>query len=196
MKLFSPTKVIIAAIFFFSVATFAHGQCYSAPYYSAPYYSAPYYSDPYYSDPYYSDPIYASIYTAPAPCTVLVKSEYQNIHYRGTVRTKEYVVACLPDGKRTTIPIINGIAPLIDQSYSGGFVTYGLDYDFGERWNGKNPISYTSEKKQPPRVTGTKEMIQKMEKTPPAVAPPKLEEAPMRTSPGMKKPSEITPKGS
>jgi predicted RNase H-like nuclease (RuvC/YqgF family) len=45
-------------------------------------------------------------------------------------------------------------------------------------------------------VAELKEMVQKMEK-PPAAVPPKLEEAPMpRLSPGMKKPSEIVPKGS
>jgi hypothetical protein len=288
MKLFSPTKVavIIAATFFFMVATSAHGQCYS---YDVPYYySAPVYTTPIYSVP-YTTPIYS------APRTVLADPEYQNVHYSGTVRTKEYVKACLPSGKRITIPTINGIAPLIDCSYSGNSTVYDLDYNNGERWNGKNPIEYSNGKKQPaPRVSESvetvheykgkrigikewpeartddrppvvtesrskmddipaktpapsfqdevkklqelydmrqklkdaeyastqklkdqryqdtieqlkaniaelKEMVKKMEmeKTPPAVAPPKLEELPMpRPSPGMKKPSEITPKGS
>ena len=116
-------------------------------------------------------------------CTVLVKSEYQNIYYSGTVRTKEYVIACLPDGMKTTIPIINGIAPLINQFYSGDSVVYNLDYNFGEKWSGKKLIIYYDEDKQP----------KKMEKTPPTVVPPTVEKIP---SPGMKKPSEITPKGS
>jgi hypothetical protein len=69
-------------------------------------------------------------------------TEYQNIQYTGKVCTKEYVVAYLPDGQKTSIPIINGIVPLIDHYYSKNAVIYYLNYDSGKKWSGKNPITY------------------------------------------------------
>lgn len=143
MKLFSNFQVAvsIAATFFFVVATGAQAQCYPAP---------AYYPTPVYTVPIYTAPVYA------APRTVA--ADYQNIHYSGTVRSKEYVSACLPGNIRISIPVINGIAPQIDRSYSGNSVVYNLYYDRGEKWDGKSPISY-SEGKKAPRVTETVETV-------------------------------------
>lgn len=146
------------------------------------------------------------------PSIVLADPEYQNIHYSGVVRTKEYVAACLPWGKRITVPVINGIAPKINPSYFGNSAVYDLDYDSGKIWNGKSPINYANIKKQPVTEivevvrTPTKDVyaqklkdqqdtiddlkasvaeLQKMIK----IDKPKVEELPT-PSPGLKKPLE------
>lgn len=137
---------IVATLSF--LATPANAQCYPAPvYYTQPVYTVPVYTYP------------APIYTAPTPRTVISQPDYHNIRYGGTIRSKEYVSACLPSGKRITVPVINGIAPEINRSSSGGSEVYDFTYDEDNKWDGKSPIVYAETKKQAPRVSETIESI-------------------------------------
>jgi len=143
-------RLILAALLTpLAIPTIIAAQCYDSVYYAPPVYTTPIYSLP------------STIpYTAPSPVTSLASPIYHNIHYSGTVRSKEYVDAVLPNGKKMKVPVINGIAPFINSKCTAGSEVYDFTYNSQDRWSGKTPIYYDAEKKSPPVVTETVEKRQ------------------------------------
>lgn len=119
------------------LASVTPGQCYPDYYYSPPpvYYSAPY-------------TIPSTIpYTCPTPTTSLADTECT--HFSGTIHSKKYITAVLENGKRITVPVINGYLPSIDlTALSNG--AYRRDYYYDEciPYKGQSVVSYGSTKQK------------------------------------------------
>jgi hypothetical protein len=121
----------------------AKAQCYPGSYYTPPtyYYSAP--------PVYYTSPTY---YTAPA-------SDTECVHFYGSIYSKKYITAIIDDGKRITVPVINGYMPSIDlKKMTDGSTQRNYYYDECFKHNGESYVNYSVggksvAKKKPPTVT-------------------------------------------
>ena len=94
----------------------AQAQCYTLPGY------------------YYSPPIY---YTAPA-------SDTECVHFYGSIYSKKYITAIMDDGKRITVPVINGYLPSIDlKKMTDGSTQRNYYYDGCFAHNGDSYVNYS-----------------------------------------------------
>lgn len=128
----SAFVVLSALVLMFVAAPDASAQCYTVPYYSTPSY--------YYSVP----PSY--YYTTPAPSTssYYKASDTERIHYNGDVYSKKYITAVLDDGRKITVPVINGYMPSIDLvKMTDGSCQRNYYYDGCFKHNGETCVNYS-----------------------------------------------------
>ncbi len=88
------------------------------------------------------------------PPVVVLPTDYDNIHFTGTVYSKTYVRVRTPEGS-LVVPVINGILPrLTSTRHANGSVTRNYYYDTNVRWknDGRMPVYDADNQKPLPRT--------------------------------------------